>query len=56
MLLNRYTQKETADKERKVYICPAGKELYYYRNRKKEGKVIGYEYKNYPSYKDCEYL
>ena len=50
-----YTDKFQYDKTRKVYICPAGKELYYYRERTKKGKgVIGYEYRNYEACKDCE--
>jgi transposase len=38
-----------------VYLCPAGKELPYYRARKKDGKIIGYEYRNYDFCKDCEF-
>ena len=43
------------DQERKVYICPRGKELHYARDRKKEGKIIGYEYRNYAACKKCEF-
>jgi len=43
-----YADKFNYDKERNVYICPAGKELYYHRNRTKRGKgIIGYVYRNY---------
>lgn len=50
-----YSDKFIYDKEKKVYICPAGKELYYYRERKSKGKVFGYEYKNNAACKDCEF-
>ena len=50
-----YTDKFKFDKNQKVYICPAGKELQYYKERKKDGKVIGYEYRNYESCKGCEF-
>jgi len=50
-----YADKFKYDKERNVYICPAGKELYYRRDRKKAGKVIGSEYINCEACKDCEY-
>lgn len=43
------------DKEKNVYICPAGKELTYARDRMKQKKVIGYEYKNHAACKDCEF-
>ncbi|MFZ5967345.1 MAG: IS1182 family transposase [Bacillota bacterium] len=50
-----YTNKFKYDKDTKVYICPASKELCYYRIRKKDGKVIGYDYRNYETCKDCPY-
>ena len=50
-----YADKFKYDKERNVYICPAGKELYYRRDRKRKGKVIGSEYINCEACKDCEY-
>jgi hypothetical protein len=50
-----YTDRFEYDKEKKVYICPAGKELHYHRDRKKSGKVIGHEYRNYEACKDCEF-
>ena len=50
-----YSDKFNFDKEKRVYICPAGKELYYYRDRKKGGKVIGQEYRNYDVCKGCEF-
>lgn len=51
-----YTDKFQYDKNRNVYICPAGKELSYYRQRTKNDKgVIGYDYRNYEACKTCEY-
>lgn len=50
-----YADKFRYDKEKKTYICPAGKELYYARDRKKDGKVIGHEYKNFRACRDCEF-
>ncbi|HOI25783.1 MAG TPA: IS1182 family transposase [Caldisericia bacterium] len=44
------------DKDKNVYICPAGKELYYARDRKQKGKgIIGHEYRNYEACKNCEF-
>jgi len=39
-----YSDQFKYDKTKNVYLCPAGKELHYYRARKKDGKIIGYEY------------
>jgi len=50
-----YSNKFKYDKERKVYICPAGKELNYAKDRKKAGKIIGHEYRNYEACKECEF-
>ena len=50
-----YTDQFKYDQERRVYICPGGKELHYARDRKKEGKIIGYEYRNYAACKKCEF-
>lgn len=50
-----YADKFKYEKERNIYICPAGKELYYRRERKRKGKVIGSEYVNYEACKNCEY-
>ena len=50
-----YPDKFKYDKERNIYICPAGKELYYRRDRKSKGKVIGSDYNNYEACKNCEY-
>jgi len=49
-----YTDKFKYDRGKKFYICPAGKELYYHKERKKDGKVIGYEYRNYEACKGCD--
>lgn len=49
-----YTDKFNYDKEKNVYTCPAEKELHYCRDRKKGGKIIGYEYRNYDACKGCE--
>jgi len=49
-----YSDQFKYDPERKVYICPGGKELHYARERKREGKIIGYEYRNYTACKKCE--
>ena len=48
-----YADKFKYDQERKTYICPAGKELYYHKDRTKKGKVIGHEYRNYEACKEC---
>ncbi|MBA7683937.1 IS1182 family transposase ISPa76 [subsurface metagenome] len=50
-----YSDQFKYDPEKKVYICPGGKELHYARERKKEGKIIGYEYRNYAACKKCEF-
>ena len=50
-----YADKFKYDKEKNIYICPAGKELYYQRIRKSKGKITGYDYRNYEACKDCEY-
>ncbi len=49
-----YSDQFKYDPEKKVYICPGGKELHYYRIRKREGKIIGYEYRN-DACKKCEF-
>lgn len=50
-----YTDKFKYDKEKNIYICPAGKELYFYRNRTQKDKgVFGLEYRNYEVCKNCE--
>jgi len=51
-----YPDKFTYDKEKDVYICPAGEELSYARTRKtKDKKILGYDYNNYQACKDCSY-
>lgn len=50
-----YTDRFAYDKEKNTYLCPAGKELYYSRDKKKDQKVIGREYRNFEACKDCEF-
>ena len=50
-----YSDQFKYDSTKNVYLCPAGKELYYYRARKKDGKIIGYEYLNDAACKECEF-
>ena len=51
-----YPDKFQYDRERNVYICPAGKELSYAKARKTKDKgIIGYDYNNYQACKDCPY-
>jgi transposase len=42
------------DSTKNVYLCPAGEELHYYRARKRDGKIIGYEYRDDTACKKCE--
>lgn len=51
-----YADKFGYDKDKNVYICPAGKELHYARDRKRKDKgIIGHEYRNYEACKGCEF-
>jgi len=50
-----YSDQFKYDPTKNVYLCPAGKELHYYRIRKKDGKVIGYEYRHDAACKDCKF-
>ena len=50
-----YSDQFKYDKTKNIYLCPAGKELHYYRDRKKDGKIIGYEYRNDAACKKCEF-
>lgn len=50
-----YSDKFTYDKEKNVYLCPAGKELHFQRKRTSKGKVIGNEYRNYAACNGCEF-
>lgn len=51
-----YTDRFAYDKERNVYICPAGKELFFARNRiTREKGLVGYDYKNYEACQLCQY-
>jgi transposase len=50
-----YGDKFKYNKEKNVYICPIGKELFFAKNRKKDGKIIGLEYRNYEACQGCEF-
>ena len=50
-----YSDQFKYNKTKNAYLCPAGKELHYYRIRKKDGKIIGYEYRNDDVCKDCKF-
>ena len=50
-----YSDQFKYDKTKNTYLCPAGKELHYHRIRKKDGKIIGYEYRNFDACKDCKF-
>jgi len=50
-----YSDQFKYNKTKNTYLCPAGKELHYYRIRKKEGKIIGYEYRHDDACKDCKF-
>jgi transposase len=48
-----YPDKFSYEKENDCYLCPAGKRLYYYRTRKKDGKIIGKTYRNLNACSSC---
>jgi transposase/Zn-finger protein len=48
-----YPDKFTYDQDHDCYLCPAGQKLYYYRTRKKDGKIIGKTYRNVKACRDC---
>lgn len=48
-----YPDKFSYDKENDCYFCPTGKRLYYYRTRKKDGKIIGKDYRNLKACSKC---
>lgn len=51
-----YTDQFCYDTDRKLYRCPAGKELYYTRKRITKAKgIIGYDYSNYEACKSCQF-
>jgi len=50
-----YSDQFKYNKTKNVYLCPTGKELHYHRIRKKDGKIIGYEYRNDDACKDCKF-
>lgn len=49
-----YADKFQYDKEKDIYICPAGQELTRGRTRKKKGQIVGYDYFNYDACKNCD--
>lgn len=49
-----YTDRFLYDKDRNLYLCPAGKELYFGRNRITKAKgIVGHDYKNYKACQPC---
>jgi transposase len=48
-----YPDQFTYQPEEDCYLCPAGKRLYYYRTRKKDGKIIGKDYRNLEACREC---
>lgn len=50
-----YPDRFQYDKDRNLYICPAGKELFYVRERRQKEKIVGYEYRNYEACRHCEF-
>lgn len=50
-----YIDRFRYDKDKNLYICPAGQELTYVKDRKKKDKVIACEYRNYKACKGCEF-
>jgi len=50
-----YSDQFKYDPAKNVYLCPTGKELHCYRARKKDGKIIGYEYRHDAACKDCKF-
>jgi transposase len=49
-----YIDKFRYDKDKNIYICPAGQELGYAKDRKNKGRVTAHEYRNYTACKSCE--
>ena len=51
-----YPDRFRYDKEKAVYICPAGEELSYSRTRRtKDKQVLGYDYNNHRACMNCSY-
>jgi transposase len=48
-----YPDKFSYEKDQDCYLCPAGKRLYYYRTRKKDGKITGKDYRNLEACFSC---
>ncbi len=48
-----YPDKFSYDKDHDCYLCPTGERLYYYRTRKKDGKIIGKTYRNPEACQGC---
>lgn len=49
-----YADRFLYDKEKNVYLCPAGRELPYSKPRKSKGRVIGNDYSNFEACNHCE--
>ncbi len=50
-----YPDQFTYDQEQDCYLCPVGQKLYYYRTRKKDGKIIGKTYCNFEACSECPF-
>lgn len=51
-----YSDKFKYRKDKNIYICPSGKELYYDSKRRKSGEVIGYDYRNFAACQGCKFM
>lgn len=51
-----YTDRFIYDKDQNLYLCPAGKELFFWRNRNtREKGLVGYDYRNHEACQSCRY-
>jgi transposase len=50
-----YSDRFTYNKEKDVYLCPAGKELTRGRTRKIKGQITGFDYRNFKACKLCSF-
>lgn len=48
-----YPDKFSYDQKQDCYYCPTGQRLSYYRDRKKNGKLLGQDYRNPQACRDC---